>query len=506
MVTMATSSKQFLQLCRRTVLNKCTRGYHCSTAVSAAQHHKLFPNECDAPIMKTEVPGPKSKELKIKMDDLTKNAGAVQYFVDFEKSLGNYLVDMDGNCLLDGFTHIASIPIGYNHPAMLDVVRNPANLSNFANRPALGMMPTVDHVNAIDRILMPIAPKGLRRVQTMMCGACANENAMKQAFLWYRQRERGGPATQEDIETCMLNKAPGCPPYSILSFHGAFHGRTMACLSLTHSKYIQRLDLPTCDFPIATFPILQYPREEFTKENRAEEDRCIEEVRQIIKDNKAAGKPVAGVIVEPIQAEGGDNHASAYFFQQLQKVCKETGTGFIVDEVQTGCLATGTFWAHEQWNLDEPPDIVTFSKKMLTGGYYFKDEFAPDMGSRVFNTWMGDPTKLLLLEAVVETIKKDNLKAVVNEAGDTLLKGLKELQGKYPDHIARARGVGTFIGIDGTSPATAAKIVDIARNKGLLIGLCGPQTIRFRPALVFQPHHSNLAVDILNDTLASIKI
>ena len=56
-----------------------------------------------------------------------------------------------------------------------------------------------------------------------------------------------------------------------------------------------------------------------------------------------------------------------------------------MDEVQTGCLATGTFWAHEQWNLDEPPDIVTFSKKMLTGGYYFKDEFAPDMVSRTID-------------------------------------------------------------------------------------------------------------------------
>ena len=56
----------------------------------------------------------------------------------------------------------------------------------------------------------------------------------------------------------------------------------------------------------------------------------------------------------------------------------QTGAAFIVDEVQTGCLTTGTFWAHEQWDLDGPPDLVTFSKKMLTGGYYYKDEFAPD--------------------------------------------------------------------------------------------------------------------------------
>ena len=71
-----------------------------------------------------------------------------------------------------------------------------------------------------------------------------------------------------------------------------------------------------------------------------------------------------------------------YFLQKTKMLYTirlfQHGVAFIVDEVQTGCCTTGHFWAHEAWNLPEPPDFVVFSKKMLTGGYYFKEEFAVD--------------------------------------------------------------------------------------------------------------------------------
>ena len=79
--------------------------------------------------------------------------------------------------------------------------------------------------------------------------------------------------------------------------------------------------------------------------------------------------------MEPCQSEGGDYHASADFFQKLQIVCKERGVTFIVDEVQTGMGASGKMWMHEHFDLAFPPDIVTFSKKALTGGYFFADHF-----------------------------------------------------------------------------------------------------------------------------------
>lgn len=117
----------------------------------------------------------------------------------------------------------------------------------------------------------------------------------------------------------------------------------------------------------------------------------IFQVSEIINKRKQAGRAdVAAVIVEPIQAEGGDHHASPSFFRKLQQICLENKVAFIVDEVcdsiqnsfsniciqvQTGVGATGHWWAHDAWNLPTPPDLVTFSKKAITGGYYYTDNY-----------------------------------------------------------------------------------------------------------------------------------
>ncbi|XP_033630525.1 4-aminobutyrate aminotransferase, mitochondrial-like [Asterias rubens] len=486
-----------------TRLARCSRGIHLGSTDSAAR--KLIPNEYEEPLIRTSIPGPKSKELLKNLDNITKNTGGVQYFVDFKESLGNYIVDVDGNRFLDTFMQISSIPVGYNHPAVLDALRDPEYLHIMVNRPALGVYPGSSFPTSLDRALLSVAPKGLKHVQPMMCGACSNENAIKQALLWYRREKRGGdPPTQEELETCLHGQEPGCPPYTVLSFDGSFHGRTIGCLSMTHSKPVFRLDIPSMDWPCAPFPRLQYPLEDFEAENRAEEDRCLKEVARQIEESRAKTRDVAALIIEPIQGEGGDNHASSYFFNQLQKICKEHGVAFIVDEVQTGCCTTGHFWAHEAWNLPEPPDFVVFSKKMLTGGYYFKEEFAVDGPSKVFNTWMGDPPKLLMLAAVVDVIKKEGLLDLARESGQHLMDGLQDLQAKYPQHLSRARGMGTHAAIDSIDGDTAAKIVRMARDKGVIMGACGKQSIRFRPSLVFQPHHVDIAIDTFNDVLSQL--
>lgn len=123
------------------------------------------------------------------------------------------------------------------------------------NRPALGVFPGADWNSMLKNVLLGVAPKGLDQITTMACGSCSNENAYKAIFMLYRQKQRGGDFTPEEISSCMINQAPGSPDLSILSFHGAFHGRTMGVLSTTHSKAIHKLDVPAFDWPIASFPI-----------------------------------------------------------------------------------------------------------------------------------------------------------------------------------------------------------------------------------------------------------
>ena len=232
---------------------------------------------------------------------------------------------------------------------------------------------------------------------------------------------------------------------SILSFRQAFHGRLFGSLSTTRSKPIHKLDIPSFDWPQADFPALRYPLEKFAKENEAEEARCLKQVEDVIKQSQ--GK-VAGLVVEPIQSEGGDNHASPKFFQGLRDITKRYNVVFIVDEVQTGVGSTGTFWAHEKWNLSNPPDIVTFSKKFQAAGWYFNNrDLIPNMPYRQFNTWMGDPVRALLAKSIISQIRKYNLIENTKSVGNYLYEKLEGLAGRYPSMYLNLRGKneGTFI-------------------------------------------------------------
>uniref|UniRef100_G1SZL3 4-aminobutyrate aminotransferase, mitochondrial n=2 Tax=Oryctolagus cuniculus TaxID=9986 RepID=G1SZL3_RABIT len=459
----------------------------------------------DGPLMKTEVPGPRSQELMRQLN-IVQNAEAVHFFCNYEESRGNYLVDVDGNRMLDLYSQISSVPIGYSHPALVKVVQQPQNVSTFINRPALGILPPENFVDKLRESLLSVAPKGMSQLITMACGSCSNENAFKTVFMWYRSKERGQRGfSKEELETCMINQAPGCPDYSILSFMGAFHGRTMGCLATTHSKAIHKIDIPSFDWPIAPFPRLKYPLEEFVKENQQEEARCLEEVEDLIVKYRKKKKTVAGIIVEPIQSEGGDNHASDDFFRKLRDIARKHGCAFLVDEVQTGGGCTGKFWAHEHWGLDDPADVMTFSKKMMTGGFFHKEEFRPNAPYRIFNTWLGDPCKNLLLAEVINVIKREDLLSNATHAGKALLTGLLDLQARYPQFISRVRGRGTFCSFDTPDESTRNKLILVARNKGVVLGGCGDKSIRFRPTLVFRDHHAHLFLNIFSDILADFK-
>uniref|UniRef100_A0ABI7WPI0 Uncharacterized protein n=1 Tax=Felis catus TaxID=9685 RepID=A0ABI7WPI0_FELCA len=428
----------------------------------------------DGPLMKTEVPGPRSREL-MKQLNMIQNADAVHFFCNYEESRGNYLVDVDGNRMLDLYSQISSVPIGYSHPALLKLVQQPQNASTFINRPALGILPPENFVEKLRESLLS-------------------------------NKERGQTGfSKEELETCMINQAPGCPEYSILSFMGAFHGRTLGCLATTHSKAIHKIDIPSFDWPIAPFPRLKYPLEDFVKENQQEEARCLEEVEDLIVKYRKKKKTVAGIIVEPIQSEGGDNHASDDFFRKLRDISRKHGCAFLVDEVQTGGGCTGKFWAHEHWGLADPADVMTFSKKMMTGGYFHKEEFRPNAPYRIFNTWLGDPSKNLLLAEVINIIKREDLLNNAARAGKVLLTGLLDLQARYPQFISRVRGRGTFCSFDTPDESIRNKLVSMARNKGVVLGGCGDKSIRFRPTLVFRDHHAHLFLNIFSDILAGFK-
>lgn len=487
---------------RNTIGSQCLKNsVSLLWAVSSKRVRSDFSQEPIGPKVVTQVPGPESLQLLTQLDQI-QNTDAVAFFADYDKSCGNYIVDADDNVMLDMFTQMASIPIGYNHPKLKEVMSKKENWTTFINRPALGVSPPGDWTELLNGQLLSVAPLGMKQVQTMACGSCTIENGLKAMFIAHERRRRGGaPPTPEEMSSCMCNLPPGSADITILSFTGASHGWTLGAQAASHASWQQKLDFRSMKWPMVDFPCLKYPLEEHERENRLEEGRSLSEVADKIEQYKKDGRPVAGCCVEPVQSAGGDNHASPWFFQQLQQICKENGVALLMDEIQTGCGSTGKFWAHEYFHLPEPPDIVAFGKKMLTGGFYYREEMRPQEPFRIFNTWVGDPSKIVLLRAVLSTIRDEHLLDLVSDTGGHLLKGLRELELKYPFYASNARGLGTLCSLDFPNTSERDQMVIGLRNRGVNTGPGGERSLRLRPSLTFTKGHADIFLEILESTI-----
>lgn len=256
------------------------------------------------------------------------------------------------------------------------------------------------------------------------------------------------------------------------------------------------------DWPAAPFPALRYPLDDPANAdyNAKEERRCLGEAEKLITGyhNK-----VVAVIIEPVQSEGGDNHATPSFFRGLRALTRKHNVLMIVDEVQTGVGATGRFWAHDHWDLQDPPDLVTFSKKAQTAGYYFGNpELRPNKPYRQFNTWMGDPARAILFRAIIKEIERLDLVNHTAKVGDYLYSGFEQLAQSYPNEIQnlRGKGLGTFLAFD--SPRRD-EVLKKAKAVGINIGGSGERAVRLRPMLIFQKHHADMLFDGLEKIFKS---
>merc|ERR1712126_253907 len=189
--SMAKSFPATLQLLRRAGPKSRVRSRQVSTDTSRKQVVQVIlqdPIHHEEPQIRirTQVPGPRSLALKKELNEM-QEMSSVSFFADYERSHGNYISDVDGNTYLDAFMQIASIPLGYNHPALLSALADEKNHSELVNRSANSLFPSKEHGKIMHETFMSIAPKGMDQIYPMMCGTCSNENAIKMMFMTYGQ-------------------------------------------------------------------------------------------------------------------------------------------------------------------------------------------------------------------------------------------------------------------------------------------------------------------------------
>lgn len=462
-----------------------------------------FPDEPKGPSMKTKCPGPETEAKLAELSTVFDTKNAI-FVADFYNSLGNYICDADGNILLDAYCQISSIALGYNNPEHLKTTKTKEMSVALANRPALACFPSTDYYKIIKEGLLSVAPEGLDKVYTAHTGSDANEMAFKAALLYQATKKRGGkPFTEEEKASVMKNEFPGASDMAILSFTKGFHGRLFGSLSTTHSKPIHKLDMPAFKWPVAPFPVLKYPLEDHVEENKEEEANCLKELDHILATYP---HQIAAAIIEPVQSEGGDNHASPTFFKGVRELTKKHGVLMIVDEVQCGGGGSGKIWLHQHYGIT--PDIMTFSKKMQNAGFFFHDPaIAGDTPSRQFNTWFGDPSKALIARTIVHEIKKNHLLDEVTKTGDYLYSKLDAIRKKHLKLMLNLRGQhrGFFVGFDLPTVELRDKFIYTCRQKGLNLGGCGDNAVRLRPALVFQPKHVDILARIMEESFEALE-
>ena len=329
---------------------------------------------------------------------------------------------------------------------------------------------------------MPYAPKGTDEVYlTCGCGSSANELAFKLAF--------------NNFQKLFPNK----PNPQILSFSGAFHGRLFGSISSTRSKPIHKVGFPAYNWPGVAFPEIKHPYFSNEAHNIEEENKSLAQVETVLRTSA-----IAGVIIEPILAEGGDKIASGNFYLGVQALCKKYGALFIVDEVQTGGGSTGRFWGHEHWGPRFDADIVTFAKKLQVSGLFYKSHLSTKNPEDLFNPFNTDLLRLVNFKIISRIMKIDRLIKNNEIAGHAIRHGLNELSEKYP--ISNIRGQGSFLAYDLPTPSQANDLVNRLLQFGVVAGMCGTQSIRVRPSLVFEQRHSQVYLEVLASALNSLKL
>jgi L-lysine 6-transaminase len=402
--------------------------------------------------------------------------------VDLENSRGSMLRDsLTGKEYIDFFTFFASIPVGHNHPRMHEPEFKERLLAAAIAKPSSSDFYTTymaDFVETFGRVAMPESMPHLFLVDG---GALAVENALKTAFDW-KVRKNLERASSNGVKE-MLFEGMGS---KIIHFREAFHGRSGYTMSMTNTddprKYMY---FPKFDWPRIINPKLRFPlTDEIIEETKKIEEMALAQIEMAVKQYKG---DIAGLILEPIQGEGGDNHFRPEFMAELRRMADEHEFLFMLDEVQSGMGITGKMWAIE--HTDVMPDVLAFGKKSQVCGIIAGKRVEEVKGhvfeesSRINSTWGGNLTDMVRATRYLEIIEEEHLLEHAAKVGAQMISGLEAIADESHGIVSNVRGKGLFIAYDLPDKAYREDMIATMSDNGLKALKSGNRSIRFRGML-----------------------
>ncbi|MDQ9021066.1 4-aminobutyrate--2-oxoglutarate transaminase [Acinetobacter sichuanensis] len=394
-----------------------------------------------------------------------------QWFV--ERAENATLWDTQGNEYIDFAGGIAVLNTGHRHPKIIAAVTE--QLGKFTHT-AYQVVPYESYVSLVERIIERAPVASPAKAALFTTGAEAVENAVKIARA----------ATKR---------------HGVITFGGAFHGRTFMTMAMTGKTAPYKRDFGV--MPSGVFHA-RYP----VAVNGISVDDAIESLEDIFSTDIAA-HDVAAIVLEPVQGEGGFNVAPQELMIRLRQICDQHGILLIADEVQTGFARTGKLFAMEHYP-DVKADLITMAKS-LGGGFPISGVVgradlmdAPNPGG-LGGTYAGNPLAVAAAHAVIDVIEEEKLCDRANKLGAHLINVLEDLRDTH-SFIRDIRGLGSMIAIELNTAEQVKVVQEYAMSKKLVLLSCGKKAnvIRFLYPLTIPDAQFQNALEIIKEGFAAI--
>ena len=442
----------------------------------------------NAPSVKTVLPGPRSLELLERQDryETRSRIYTKNFRIAIKKARGSTVEDADGNIFIDWFSGICVLNLGHANP----LVRN-AMVEQIDSLVHINEVPTEARISFIETLVstLPGTLRNRAKVMFTVTGADACEAAIALARHVTKKK-------------------------TIVVFGGAYHGVAGDIVGATGNfHYRDYAGLSPHNFHHLPYPYTYRFPLDVRKEDVSK--AVCDQLEYLIRDPYSGAGGIGGVLVEPVQGEGGYIVPPDDFLPLLREVTEKYSVPLIVDEIQSGMGRTGRIWATEHARIT--PDIVCISKS-IGGGIpasmiAYREDYDESLPPGFhLGTYRGNPVALAAGDAILKHLKSSDILERVAREGDAISKRFGEFAGAFAE-IGEVRGKGFMIATEIVSdrktkaadPALTLKIKEGMFSRGVLMHTCGHfgNVLRFMAPLTIEDHLIDRGLEIYGEALAA---